>query len=428
MRGIGQRIAGMGKALADRIEAVRRDAGGNVLVIVAIGTTSLVGAAGIGVDTVQWYLWKRQLQQAVDSGAMAGALSLYGGQSFGQPARDEVGRNYTGAFTITALRNPPTTGAYSGDTGAVEVIATTTQRLPFSSLFLNIPPVIQVRSVASTVASGKYCVISLADSGTGVEVQGSARVDLGCGTSANSPGGIAVDLSGSSLLQSNPISAVGGIDYAARNINPGTTLLPYGLPVRDPLAGRGLTVPTSPATCTTQSGRVQPSETVTLNPGRFCSGMDLRGTVTLNPGVYIIDGDSLTINSGAVVTGDGVTFVLTGSNASDIATLSINGDADVEISAPDEDENATWAGILIYQDPMGPATHSVNGGSELKFEGIVYMPTADLSFSGGGTQAADCLLLITKIVRFTGDSGLGNDCEDEVEDFIPAARIVRVVE
>ena len=61
MRVIAKRIAGMGKALAARIGAVRRDASGNVLVIVAIGTTSLVGAAGIGVDTVQWYLWKRQL-------------------------------------------------------------------------------------------------------------------------------------------------------------------------------------------------------------------------------------------------------------------------------------------------------------------------------------------------------------------------------
>lgn len=428
MRVIAQRIAEMGKALAARIGAVRRDASGNVLVIVAIGTTSLVGAAGIGVDTVQWYLWKRQLQQAADSGAMAGALSLYGGASFDQPARDEVGRNYDGTFAITALRNPPMTGGYTGDTGAIEIIATTSQRLPFSSLFVSTPPVIQVRSVASTVASGKYCVISLATSGTGVEVQGSAEVDLGCGTSANSPGGIAVDLSGSSKLKSNPISAVGGIDYAPGNIVAGTTMLPYGLPVRDPLAGRGLTVPASPTTCTTQSGRVQPNETVTLSPGRFCDGMDLKGDVTLSAGVYIMDGDSLTINSGAKVRGEGVTFILTGSNASDIATVSINGGADVEISAPTQEQDTTWSGILFYQDPLGPATHTINGGANLKFDGIVYMPNGDLSFSGGGTTKADCLLLISKVVRFTGDAGLGNDCGDNVKDVVPPARIVRVVE
>ncbi|WP_435417208.1 Tad domain-containing protein [Parerythrobacter aurantius] len=421
-------IAGKFAKLAERLQALRGDRRGNVLVIVAIGTTSLVGAAGVGVDTVQWYLWKRQLQQAADSGAMAGALSLFQRNSWQQPSRDEVGRNYTGSYTITALRNPPTTGAYAGNTGAVEIIATTSQRLPFSSLFLSAPPTIQVRSVATSVADGEFCVISLAQSGTGVEVQGSAQVNLGCGTSANSPDGIAVDLSGSSFLGSNPISAVGGIDYAARNIANGTTMLPYGLPVTDPLASRGLSVPTSPANCTSQSGRVQPSDNVTLNPGRFCSGMDLKGTVTLNPGVYIIDGNSLAINAGAVVRGEGVTFVLTGNNANSIATVSINGGADVELSAPDDTQDPTWAGILFYQDPRGDATHTINGGADLDFEGIIYMPTGDISFSGGSTQAAECLLLIAEVVRFTGNSGLGNDCESHIDTLDTSARIVRVVE
>lgn len=422
------KIAAQLSRIGTRLAALRKDARGNVLVVVAIGTTSLVGAAGIGVDTVQWYLWKRQLQQAVDSGAMAGALSLYGGESFDQPSRNEVTRNYTGSFTITDLRNPPATGDYSGETGAVEIIATASQRLPFSSLFLNVAPVIRARSVATTVADGQFCVISLAGSGTGVEVQGSARVNLGCGTSANSPDGIAVDLSGSSLLNSNPISAVGGIDYASRNITSGTTMLPYGLPLEDPLASRGLSVPGSPANCTTQSGNVRPAQIVTLNPGRFCHGMDLKGRVTLNPGVYIIDGNSLSINSQATVRGEGVTFVLTGPNATSIATVSINGGADVELSAPDETQAPDWAGILFYQDPIGEASHSINGGADLAFEGIIYMPTGDISFSGGSSQAAECLLLIAERVRFTGDSGLGNNCDSSITDLETSARIVRVVE
>lgn len=424
LRSIAQSI----RATIRRIDTLRSDMRGNVLVVVAIGTTSLVGAAGIGVDTVQWYLWKRQLQQAADSGAMAGALSLFSGSGFDQPSRDEVARNYTGPYTITDLRNPPSSGAYSGDSGAIEIIATTSQRLPFSSLFLSTPPSIRVRSVAATVADGEFCVISLAGSGTGVEVQGSAQVDLGCGTSANSPDGIAVDLSGSSFLGSNPISAVGGIDYASRNIANGTTMLPFGLPVADPLASRGLSVPTSPAGCTSQSGNVRPAQNVTLNPGRFCHGLDLKGDVTLNPGVYIVDGNSLSINSQARVRGEGVTFVLTGPNANSIATVSINGGADVELTAPDDAQDPLWAGILFYQDPRGVATHTINGGADLEFEGIIYMPTGDISFSGGSTQKAECLLLISLRVRFTGDSGLGNDCPSHIDTLDTAARIVRVVE
>ena len=421
-------IAGQLGRMARRLRSLTADVRGNVMVVVAIGTTSLVGAAGVGVDTVQWYLWKRQLQQAADSGAMAGALSLFTGVAYDQPSRDEVARNYAGTYSITTLRNPPGTGAYAGDNGAVELIATTSQRLPFSSLFLDTAPVIRVRSVAATVADGEYCVISLAGSGTGVEVQGSAQVDLGCGTSANSPDGIAVDLSGSSVLRSNPISAVGGIDYASGNIDPGTTMLPYGLPVADPLADRGLEVPSSPANCTSQSGNIRPNQTVTLNPGRFCSGMDLKGTVTLNPGVYIIDGGSLSINSQANVTGEGVTFVLTGPNPNAIATVSINGGANLQLTAPDDSQDPLWAGILLYQDPAGVATHTINGGSTLQFEGIIYMPTGDISFSGGATQQADCLLLISQVVRFTGDSGLGNDCPSHIDTLETSARIVRVVE
>lgn len=94
-------ITGTLRKLKQRIIALRGDVRGNVLVVVAIGTTSLVGAAGIGVDTVQWYLWKRQLQQAVDSGAMAGALSLYTGHSYDQPSRDEVARNYSATYAST---------------------------------------------------------------------------------------------------------------------------------------------------------------------------------------------------------------------------------------------------------------------------------------------------------------------------------------
>ena len=415
------------RTIVRQLRKLRRDIAGNVLIVAGIGTSALVGAAGVGVDTVQWYLWKRQLQQAADSGALAGAFSIHGGTAYQQPARDELGRNFTGTYAEEILRNPPATGSFAGDAQAVEVVVSTTRRLPFSSLFLASPPVIRVRSVAASVADGEYCVISLASSGKGVEVQGSAQVDLGCGTSANSPDGIAVDLSGSSLLKSNPVSAVGGIDYAAGNVQAGTTMLPFGLKVEDPLASRMLAVPGGLA-CTGQSGRVQPKEEVTLNPGRFCSGMDLKGDVTLSPGVYVIDGDSLTINSGAKVTGEGVTFVLTGSSPTSIATVSINGGADVDISAPTTTQDATWAGILFFQDPAGPATHSINGGADLRFEGIVYMPTGDLSFSGGSTQKADCLLLVTNTVKFTGSSGLGNNCDSSMNPPPSPARIIRVVE
>src|SRR5947209_19872202 len=45
---------------------------GNVLVIAAASMPLFIGAAGLASDTVQWTLWKRQLQRAADSAAFAG--------------------------------------------------------------------------------------------------------------------------------------------------------------------------------------------------------------------------------------------------------------------------------------------------------------------------------------------------------------------
>ena len=412
-----------------QLQRLVRDKSANVLMVSAIGATSMVGAAGMGVDTVQWYLWKRQLQQAVDSGAMAGAYSLRSGASITAPATDAIDRNFVDAFTISSLTSPPTSGDFAGDTGAVEVIATTSQSLPFSSLFVTAPPTIQVRSVAAIVAGAEHCVIALAENGVGIDVQGNANVNLGCGAAANSRGNSAVTLGGSSYLVSDPISSVGGITYDASNIPSGTDLLPYGLPVRDPLASRNLTPPTSPAGCTANSLSVQPNQTVTLNPGRYCNGMALRGDVTLNPGVYIIDRGAFSVNSQARVFGEGVTIILTGTTSANVATMSINGGAELDLTAPTELQDPDWHGVLIFQDPMGSdTTTTINGGSDLNFNGIVYFPNGDVRFNGNAGQHADCLLLVAQRVNFSGTSSLDNDCPTDIDNLDTRSRIVRVVE
>ena len=49
---------------------------GNALIIAGAALPLLVGAAGLATDTIQWTLWKRQLQRAADSAALAGVESL----------------------------------------------------------------------------------------------------------------------------------------------------------------------------------------------------------------------------------------------------------------------------------------------------------------------------------------------------------------
>lgn len=425
------------KIFASLARKLKRDRRGNILIISALGAASLVGAAGLGVDTTQWFLAKRQLQQATDSGALAAAMSLYRGSTFYDTAVDEIDRNFPDTVTIERIVNPPQVGAYTADNTAIEVQATVNRKLPFSSIFINFSPVVRTRSVAAGVAVADPCVISLAGDGIGIDIFGTATVDLDCPVSSNSPEGVSVDVGGTSFLDTNMIMSVGGIDYAADNVSSDAAIVPYSMPISDPLADRGLTPPTSPTGCTATSYRVKPSETMTLSAGRYCNGLTIQGTARLNGGLYIIDQGTFQVTAGATLelagTG-GVTFILTGSTSGNVASVTINGGANIDLVGPTEAEatgygNANWAGILFYQDPLGDGTqHIFNGGSGINFEGIIYMPTAELLYNGGSTQQAQCLFMITERVRFGGTNNIKNNCNDEIDKIDTNARIIKIVE
>ena len=51
------------------------DKRGNALILMGAALPLLVGAAGLATDTIEWTLWKRQLQRAADSGAIAGVYT-----------------------------------------------------------------------------------------------------------------------------------------------------------------------------------------------------------------------------------------------------------------------------------------------------------------------------------------------------------------
>jgi hypothetical protein len=411
------------------LKRLTRSKSGNAIVIAAAGSFALVGGAGLGTDTVQWYLWKRQLQQAVDSGALAGAFNMAQGQDHDSAARTELTRTANTAFDVVRVANPPASGAFAGDAAAVEVIATTGKRLPFSGMFLSAVPSIRARAVATSVLTGEHCVIALAPTGVGVNVAGSANVELGCGVAANSSGSQGVYLEGSSWLNATPISSVGGIQAASSNYPADASLFPFGTPVDDPMASRNLQVPTEPASCMANNLEVPPNQTVTLSPGRYCNGLSLKGTVTMSPGVYIIDGGSFNVSSQATIVGEGVTIVLTGSSASDIGRVYIAGGADVDMRAPTAVEDPYFKNVLFFQDPRGSSHESeIQGGSGLDFEGIIYMPKGNLRFAGNSTQSSECLLLVGSRVTFTGTTSLANNCSTEYDDLNLAARRIQLVE
>src|SRR5687767_14699484 len=70
-----QRRREMLHRLRQFILPIARDRRGNVLLTAALALPVMVGGAGLAVDTAQWYLWKRELQLAADTGALSGAYA-----------------------------------------------------------------------------------------------------------------------------------------------------------------------------------------------------------------------------------------------------------------------------------------------------------------------------------------------------------------
>jgi hypothetical protein len=148
-----------------------------------------------------------------------------------------------------------------------------------------------------------------------------------------------------------------------------------------------------------------PNGTTTLQPGRYKGGMrvDSGSTVTMSPGVYIIEGGALEIRSGGTLNGTGgVTIVLTGTNQS---ILYVIANANLNIKAP---SSGPFAGIAIAQHPtVLPSTkfsNTVIGGGQLNIEGIIYMPKQNFYVTGNGSGTTTNLSTSAKQFAIVADT------------------------
>jgi hypothetical protein len=396
-----------------RLMADRR---GNVLVMAALAMPLMIGAAGLAMDTVQLTLIQRQLQRQADSAALAGALAKAQGASASSAATSSITRDTLVALSQTPLiENAPSAGAYAGNTGAVRVVIESTQSQVFSGMFRRKPATLRVEATAASMTNGNYCVVSLEKSAAvGITMQGNASVDMGCGLATNSKGSPAVNTGGSSTVKVSHVAAVGGLKSSV-NYASGTVLLPYAVPQKDPYAA--LPMPAIPAGVTCGQLNVSPNSTVYVPApvgGVACyKGMNIKGTVFFPSGIYYIDGGSVSFGSQAVVNGTGVTFILTSATAattpSSIAAVGMNGGATVNLTAT---TTGTYAGVLFYQDrrALPGTTNTVNGNSQSKYQGGIYFPSQDLSFSGDSGIVTDCVQMVSRRVTFIGNTNIQNVC------------------
>lgn len=381
---------------------------GNVLILMGLSMPLLIGLAGLGTDTVQWTLMKQQLQRSADSAALNGAYAKAQSENVSANANRDLTKTLDGFQGVgITIENAPAAGNFAGNARAVKVILTYSKALPFSSMFLSNPPVIRVEAIAAVLNNGDYCVISLEDTNaTGVVFSGDSTVDLGCGVVSNSTGDTAVTASGSTYVTASPIAAVGNVPTSS-NYGFGTELVPYTVPQRDPFSELGDPSDDLPNPCTGGALTVGSNQNITINPGCY-TNIDVRGTLTMNPGTYYIKGGNFETNAQSRITAHGVTIILTGGGSS-IGQVKMNGGADIQMSAP---TSGRYKGVLFYKDRDAPASYNdiFNGGASGSFLGAIYMPSQTVTLNGNSTFTTDCLQIVSRKVIMTGNTTITNDC------------------
>jgi hypothetical protein len=389
-----------------------RDESGNYLTMMSVLTPLLLGFAGLATDVGLWLFAHQNMQAASDSGAVSAATAYTVSTGSDLTIQASAVTSYYGlangsnGVTVTVNR-PPSSGAHQGSSNAIEVIVQQPQNRFLSVLWGSSQVNAQARSVA-LAAGGLACVLALDGTAAGaITAQGNTNVALNaCSLFSNSNSATSITDGGSATVSAYSVGSVGGISGAA---SMSTTLgvTTGDAPLPDPYANTNF-----PSFSGCDAHNFTAKTTVTINPGVYCGGIALNANanVTLNPGTYYLDQGSLSVNGGAVLTGDGVTLVFTSSKGNNYATATINGGATVNLSAP---TSGPLAGIIMFGDRAMPLGNSfkLNGGSNQSFSGAVYLPQGATEYAGGAsTSIPTCTQLISDTVTFTGNSNFAINC------------------
>jgi hypothetical protein len=348
---------------------------GQVIPLVAIALTTILGFAGTSVDVGYWRYEQRQQQNAVDSAAIGGAQALDSAgcpnQAAAVSAADTDAAMYGYAPSAVTVNNPPASGPYAGNACSVAVSLKGNKPGFFSRV---------VGSRFGSVAEGTSATAQLVSTNNNC-------IYLLSSTSASNFNGGAVNASGCGISINGPSSFCGGTVTAARIGYAGPAPTVCGQPFASATPAPQMTAPNpctnisgcsylanSPPSTSSCQSMSQSNMNPTISPGCYNSlVVGGCGTVTLLPGVYVLNGTSNFSNSSFV--GTGVTFyVTTSGTAPDFSSAN-----SATISPP---TTGNYADVLYYQVPSNTTAPNLSGSS-VHWSGLVYAPGAlNVNFDG----------------------------------------------
>jgi hypothetical protein len=420
----------------------------------------IIGCAGLATDTIEWTLWKRQLQRAADSAALAGAYDraqATNSATTNTPTAvcNDLGvnlhtwMNLIGTSPCTGTVGSYSTISYTANnaflSNQVRVTLRVQQALPFSSLFMSTAPVIEASATAASVSSGgSPCMLALNGSGQAIDNSGNATVNAPtCILYSDSAASNSAAAGGTSRVTAKAIAGVGGI-ASSNNWNV-QQYLPYSPTLPDPFAPPSSTAVTPDPNDMKCAGHYQTQgggqNAVTtwvyddltdgtdmasatylgsdglVHTGANCwkslsVGSNRSLTVPANFGPLYVNGGNVQLQG--AFTCNGCAIVLTNKDTSTTATIgtwSSNAQATNNIIAP---TSGTYKGIAVYQDRRATGgTDQINGGSGNVISGVVYFPKDTLWLNGTGEATSLCSMFVANNLKFNGGGDIAISAPDD---------------
>lgn len=358
----------------------RHSHAGNIAPIFAMAAIPLIGVVGTAVDYSMANDIRARLQNAVDTAVLAGATQSRNQQI--SVATAVFNGNYSGKYgtTATATFTQNADGSLSGTTSS-SVRASFLGVFGISSIAANA----SATAVLGSQSSSNACILL-------VNQLKSQALLVNSGAQMTAPS-CEIHV----LSTQNPAAIFNTTLNVKRICVKGSTVIKNGgaappvetncATITDPFAGK---LPSVSVGSCDFSNKVYNPGNVTLDPGVYCGSTNFNGsgTLTLNPGLYVIKSGAMIFNSGWTITGAGVTFYLVDQNA----TLTFNGGVKATLSAP---TSGTYANILMFE-PTGLSNTNlpINGSSGDSFTGLIYLPSRDVTINSVSNVSSDQVTMI----------------------------------
>lgn len=398
------------------LKAFGRDRKGGVSVLMAFALPAFIGTLALGTEVSLWLLKQRSLQNAADSAVIA--ASLDGTSGYLAQARAVTARyGLIDGVSGIAVAGSNTATCATGETNCYSITVTAAMPLYLGAIVGYLGNNASKSTKLSAIAFARrgstthdYCLVALASNSInpGIRSNGSPSADLAqCGVVSNT----SADCNGHDL----------GADFGdAVGTNSGCGAIRTSSVKRyiEPYAAYAYQLPGDycggnyPQTSGTLPNSNRWTGTVSLGTYTLiCGDLLLTGNVTVKApadAVLLMYNGELATNGFRLQTASGSALALVfGGTNNVLYTHTPTGNGRIDIAGA---TRGPAAGVAVYTDPaLTIGVHMPNAGTSpgLAMSGLIYMPHADLVFTGAvgpATFGRRCTILVANSIKLTGST------------------------